>query len=111
MIILKEGKVEALCNLEEERKANLKFLELEVSNDNGFLESVRGLGCECASFGGGRLKIVLPDNIEMRQLYFLATEHSVQIRRMNYRRDSLEDIFLKAMANTLEYKGASNGRL
>ena len=111
VIILKEGKIAALCNLEEERRANLKFLELEVSNENGFLESVRGLGCECASFGSGRLKIILPDNIELRQLYVLATEHSVQIRRMNYRRDSLEDIFLNAMANTVEYKGASNGRL
>ncbi len=98
VIILKEGRIAALCNLEEERRANLKFLELEVNVENGFLDSIRGLGCECASFGGGRLKIVLPENIEVRQLYRLATEHSVQIRRMNYRRDSLEDIFLKAMS-------------
>lgn len=115
VIILKEGKIAALCNLEEERKANLKFLELEVSNENGFLESVRGLGCECASFGAGRLKIVLPDNIEVRQLYRLASEQSVQIRRMNYRRDSLEDIFLKAMMNgngaSAGAKVMSNGRL
>lgn len=116
VIILKDGKIAALSNLEEERKANLKFLELEVSQENGFLESVRGLGCECASFGGGRLKIVLPDQIELRQLYRLATEHSVQIRRMNYRRDSLEDIFLKAMAGNTEQaraqaNGAMNGRL
>jgi ABC-2 type transport system ATP-binding protein len=116
VIILKEGKIAALCNLEEERKANLKFLELEVTNENGFLESVRGLGCECASFGAGRLKIVLPDNIEVRQLYRLASEQSVQIRRMNYRRDSLEDIFLKAMMNgatsaSAEVKVMSNGRL
>src|SRR5262252_4134133 len=98
VIILKEGRIAAICNLEEERKANLKFLELEVSQENGFLESVKTLGCECASFGAGRLKVVLPDNIELRQLYRLAAEHSVQIRRMNYRRDSLEDIFLKAMS-------------
>lgn len=100
VIILKDGNIAAICNLEEERKANLKFLELEVSNENGFLESVKGLGCECASFGGGRLKIVLSDNIELRQLYKLASDHSVQIRRMNFRRDSLEDIFLKAMGST-----------
>ena len=43
VIILKEGRIAALCDLEEERKANLKFLELEVSSENGFLESVRGL--------------------------------------------------------------------
>lgn len=104
VLILKDGRIAALCNLEEERKANLKFLELEVSKENGFLEAIHGLGCECASFGGGRLKIVLPENIEVRELYRLASEQAVQIRRMNFRRDSLEDIFLKAMET-----GAGNG--
>src|SRR5262245_23844670 len=100
VLILKEGRIAAICDLEEERKANLKFLELEVTEEspNGFLESMKSLGCECATFGPGRLKVVLSNNIELRQLYQLAAEHSVQIRRMNYRRDSLEDIFLKAMA-------------
>ena len=111
VIILKEGRIAALCNLEEERKANLKFLEMEISpngdHSRGFVESVRQLGCECATFGSGRLKIVLPDNIELRQLYRLAGDHAIQIRRMNYRRDSLEDIFLKAMFN----REASTGTL
>ena len=98
VIILKEGRIAALCNLEEERKANLKFLEMEVTCENGFVDSIRNLGCECASFGQGRLKVVMPDHIEVRQLYRLAAEHSAQIRKMNYRRDSLEDIFLKAMS-------------
>ena len=40
---------------------------------------------------------MLPETIEMRELFRLAAEHDVQIRRMNYRRDSLEDIFLAAM--------------
>jgi ABC-2 type transport system ATP-binding protein len=111
VLILKDGHVAALCNLEEERKANLKFLELEVSHENGFLDAVRGIGCECASFGAGRLKIVLPDNIELGQIYRLASDHTVQIRRMNYRRDSLEDIFLKAMSGKTEMRGATNGRL
>jgi ABC-2 type transport system ATP-binding protein len=112
VIILKQGRIAALCNLEEERRANLKFLELEVSQEDGFLESVRRLGCECASFGHGRLKIVLPEGIEIRELYSLAAERSVQIRRLNYRRDSLEDIFLKAMeGKQLESKGVAHGRL
>jgi ABC-2 type transport system ATP-binding protein len=111
VIILKEGRIAALCNLEEERKANLKFLELEVNQENGFLESVRGLGCECASFGAGRLKVVLPESIDVKQLYKIALEHSVQIRRMNYRRDSLEDIFLRAMSGSRDSKVATNGRL
>jgi len=40
---------------------------------------------------------VIPDHIEARDLYVVAAEQGVQIRRMNQRRDSLEDIFLRAM--------------
>lgn len=112
VLILKEGKIAALCNLEEQRKANLKFLELEVNREDGFLQAVHGLGCECASFGGGRLKVVLPEHLDVRELYRLAAEHTVQIRRMNYRRDSLEDIFLKAMeGKPAAMKGSTNGSL
>ena len=110
VLILKDGQIAGICDLEEERKANLKFLELEVTQGNGFLESVRAMGCECATFGAGRVRIVLPDNIDLRQIYRTAAEHDVQIRRMNYRRDSLEDIFLKAMTGT-QSKGSANGSL
>jgi hypothetical protein len=58
---------------------------------------------------------VLPDNIDLRQIYRTAAEHEVQIRRMNYRRDTLEDIFLKAMAGTPQaapvQQGSANGSL
>ena len=40
-------------------------------------------------------------------LYRIAFESGVQIRRLNFKRDSLEDIFLKAMENG----GAGNGSL
>src|SRR5260221_7851955 len=111
VIILKDGRIAALSNLEEERKANLKFLELELSEENGFVEAVAGLGCECARFSGGRLKVVMPETIEVRELYRLASEHTVRIRRMNYRRDSLEDIFLRAMEGSPETRSAVNGGL
>src|SRR5215470_6264665 len=112
VLILKEGRIAALCNLQEERKANLKFLELEVNQENGFLDAITGLGCDCARSGGGRLKVVLPENIEVRELYRLAAKHTVQIRRMNYRRDSLEDIFLQAMEGKRAVtKGNASGSL
>src|SRR5215467_12350411 len=112
VLILKDGAIAALCNLQEERKANLKFLELEVNQEGGFLDAITGLGCDCARFGGGRLKVVLPENIEVRELYRLAAKHTVQIRRMNYRRDSLEDIFLQAMEEKRAVtKGNASGSL
>jgi hypothetical protein len=41
----------------------------------------------------------MQDAVEISDLYRLALEHGVQIRRLNFKRDSLEDIFLKAMEN------------
>jgi len=35
----------------------------------------------------------------VRDLYQLAAREQVQLRRLSYKRDSLEDIFLKAMEN------------
>jgi ABC-2 type transport system ATP-binding protein len=98
VLILKHGRIAELCNIEEERRSNRSFMELEtVGATERFSTSVRGLGCECASFPGGRIKVVMPDHIEARDLYVIAAEQGVQIRRMNQRRDSLEDIFLRAM--------------
>ena len=100
VLILKNGRIAALCNIEAERRSNRSFMELEtVGATEKFSVSIRGLGCECACFPGGRIKLVIPDNIEVRDLYVIASEQGVQIRRMNQRRDSLEDIFLRAMEN------------
>jgi ABC-2 type transport system ATP-binding protein len=101
-LILKNGRIAALCNIEEERRSNRSFMELEtVGATEKFSVSIRGLGCECACFPGGRIKLVIPDHIEARDLYVIASQQGVQIRRMNQRRDSLEDIFLRAMDNEL----------
>jgi ABC-2 type transport system ATP-binding protein len=98
VLILKNGRIAALCNIEAERRSNRSFMELEtVGATEKFSVSIRGLGCECACFPGGRIKLVIPDHIEVRDLYVIASEQGVQIRRMNQRRDSLEDIFLRAM--------------
>jgi len=100
VLILKEGRIVQYCNLEEERKSNRKFLELETDRDTGpFAQALQKLGCECALAGGRRIKMVLPDAVQVRDLYSVAAEHGASIRRLNYKRDSLEDIFLKAMEN------------
>lgn len=102
VLILKGGKIASICNLEEERRANRRFIELEtVAAQEAFGVAVREMGCECASFPGGRWKLVMPDSVEIRDLYKIAAQQGVQIRRMNYRRDSLEDIFLTAMDSKL----------
>ena len=100
ILILKDGCLAVYCDLEAERKANKKFLMLETRGDQkSFAEAVSSLGCEYAITGDHRLKIILQEGTEIRDLYRLAAERQVQIRRLTYKRDSLEDIFLKAMEN------------
>jgi ABC-2 type transport system ATP-binding protein len=100
ILILREGQIAVYCNLEEERKSNRKFLMMETRGEqSGFVEAIAGLGCEYALTGDHRLKVVLQEGVEVRDLYRLAADKQVQIRRLSYKRDSLEDIFLKAMEN------------
>src|SRR5262245_30790235 len=100
IVILKEGRLVVYCNIEEGRKANKKFLMLETRGElKQFVEGVAAMGCECATTSDHRLKIILQDGTEIRDLYRLAANSQLQIRRLTYKRDSLEDIFLKAMEN------------
>ena len=104
VLILKQGRIAHYSNLEEEHQANRRFLELETYGANGdFTEAVEKLGCECA-VTANRMKMILADGVEIRDIYRLAAEREVRIRRLNFRRDTLEDNFLKAMES-------SDGRL
>lgn len=99
VLILKHGRIVHYANLEEERRANKRFVELETLGDTGgFAEELVERGCECVALGQGRFKMVVPVEFEMREIYRLAAARDLQLRRLNYRRDTLEDIFLKAMA-------------
>ena len=101
VLILKDGHQVHHSNLEEERKANRRFVELEtLGDDDSFAEAVESLGCECAVTSARKMKMVVPESFAIRELYRLAEDRRVQIRRLNFRRDSLEEIFLKSMEST-----------
>ena len=98
VLILKQGRIVHSSNLEEERKTNKRFVELEaLGYHHGFADEMAALGCECTPLGLGRFKMVLPEGFEMRQIYQSAAARDLQLRRLNYRKDTLEEIFLKAM--------------
>lgn len=99
VLILKQGRIAHYSDLNVERQANKRFLELEIYGANGdFTAAIEKLGCECA-VTSNRMKMILADGVETRDIYRLAAERQVRIRRLNCRRDTLEDIFLKAMEN------------
>ncbi|WP_109486709.1 ABC transporter ATP-binding protein [Occallatibacter savannae] len=102
VLILKKGTIAAISNIEEERRSHRNFIEMEMTGDTeAFAQKMNALGCECARFAGGRVKVVMPDALSQRDLYITAAETGAEIRRIQTRRDSLEDIFLRAM----EYEG------
>ena len=105
VLILKKGEIAAYCNIEEERRSNKRFLELETKGERGaFTEALERRGCQYAQGRRRTLKVVIPEEMEFREIFHLASEGGVQIRRLTYRRDSLEDIFMRAMEG-------ENGRL
>jgi ABC-2 type transport system ATP-binding protein len=112
VLILKQGRIVHFSNLEEERRANKRFVELEAYGpQDGFAEALTAIGCECeligtsaagtsapsSAAGLNRIKMTLPAGLEVREIYRLAAQRDLQLRRLNYRRDTLEEIFLKAM--------------
>jgi ABC-2 type transport system ATP-binding protein len=98
VLILKNGEIADSCNLEAERRANRSFVEVELQAPQpGFAAALTALGCELATTGDAALKLVLPDNLSVRDLYAAADRLGVGIRRLDIKRDSLQDIFLRAM--------------
>jgi ABC-2 type transport system ATP-binding protein len=110
VLILKDGRIAQYCNLDEERKANRKFIEIETAGDNAVLaEEIGRLGCEVALLNNRRIKMVLPERVEIRQVYEIAAAREIQIRRLDYKRDSLQEIFLKAMESRLSAPPGGGG--
>lgn len=102
VLVLNRGRIATYCNLAEERRANRRFLELDLAADregagSSFRAAIEGLGCEVAVVNRRRIKAVLPPGVKVRHIYASAIEQDVTIRRLDHKRTSLEDIFLKAM--------------
>jgi len=120
VVILKEGVVVHHANLDEERRANRRFVELEVAGDDRMLAAtLHQSGAECSGEGGGRWRIVLPAGLGFDMIWHAVSIHNLEVCKLKYRQDTLEEIFLKAMGHIERTPGeaghsvevASNGRL
>jgi len=105
-VILKDGMIVHHCNLEEERRSNRSFVELEVTGDDRNLRMVLPeIGAEGVSEGGGRWRIVLPAGVEVEAIWRLTARQNLLVRKLTHRRDTLEEIFLKAMGHLAHTPG------
>jgi ABC-2 type transport system ATP-binding protein len=106
-VILKDGRIVSHCNLEEERRSNRSFVELEVTGDDGPLRAaLPAIGAEGVSDGFGRWRIVLPAGVEVDAIWRLVEGQDLLVRKLTHRRDTLEEIFLEAMGHLTRTPGA-----
>lgn len=111
VVIMKNGVVVHHADLEAERLANRRFVELEVAgDDSGFAAALRDRGAEGVTEGEGRWRIVLPANVELNLLWQVAAAQDLRIHKLTHRRDSLEEIFLKAVGHIQRTPGESEAQ-
>jgi len=109
-VILKEGQIVHHCNLEEDRRSNRRFVELEVTGDDRHLRAaLPEIGAEGVPEGAGRWRIVLPAGVELDAIWALTTRQNLLVRKLTHRRDTLEEIFLKAMGHLAQTPGEDAG--
>ncbi len=100
VVILKDGRLVHHANLEEERHTNRRFIELEVvGDDSGLAAALHEQGAEGVTEGAGRWRIVFPPGMELNVIWQLAALQNLSIQHLTHRRDSLEEIFLKAVGH------------
>ena len=100
VVILKEGRIVHHADLEEERRANRRFVELEVAgDDNGLAAALREQGAEGVTEGNGRWRIVLPPDVDLDVIWRVTAGESLDVHHLTHRRDTLEEIFLKAVGH------------
>jgi ABC-2 type transport system ATP-binding protein len=99
VLVLRAGRVATIADLAAEREAQRRFLELETRGGDaaGFAAALAGLGCEVAELAQRRLKVVLPEAVDPRELWSAAGSHGVVLRRLTSAKNSLEQLFLRAM--------------
>jgi ABC-2 type transport system ATP-binding protein len=107
-VIMKDGNIVHHCDLEEERRSNRSFVELEVTGDDRQLRAaLPKLGADGVSEGLGRWRIVLPPGVEVDAIWALVNQQKLLVRKLTHRRDTLEEIFLKAMGHLAQTPGES----
>ena len=106
VVIMNEGKIVHMCDLAAERRSNKCFVELEVTgNDTGLRAALGGIGAEGITEGDGRWRIVLEPGSELDVLWGLLAQQNLLVRKLTHRRDTLEEIFLKAVGHIAHTPG------
>lgn len=116
VVILKQGRIVHHADLAGERRSleqeGTRWLDLETGHSPAeFIAALAALGCEITPIASGRLRLTLSAGTDsgalIQSIYKLAAARALPIRRLSFRRDTLEDIFLRAMQSEPAAQAAS----
>ena len=107
-VIMKDGAIVHHCNLEEERRSNRLFVELEVTGDDATCarRCRRSAPKACPKATGAGASSCRPGS-RWKRSGDSSARQNLLVRKLTHRRDSLEEIFLKAMGHLAQTPGES----
>lgn len=98
VLILKAGRLVGRCDLASEHQAPRTFVDLETLPPTPQFGAVlERLGCSVEGRGDGRFRVELPAHLDVRSIFAAAADEGLALRRFERTRDSLQDVFLRAM--------------
>jgi len=98
VMVLKKGQVVASGNIEQMKHTDKNVFELRLKgNVDRFMAELVQIGCQMALGEQDNIQITTPDGVSPRVFFETAHRLRVQIRHFYARRDTLEDLFLKAL--------------
>ena len=98
VIVLNKGEIVLSGNINELRNEKQKAYNLRIKGDvDHFISELSERGCKCTLDERNTIELVLPDDESTDLLFSIARKNNVQLRHFYFKKDSLEDVFIKAI--------------
>ena len=98
VVILNKGRLAAQGKLSELRELQYRLYEIRIKGEGeGFAAKIRALGCRVEETEDKLLKVYVPAEMDIREIFRAAEEEKSQIRHFVRSRTSLEDLFARAV--------------
>jgi ABC-2 type transport system ATP-binding protein len=103
VIMIKKGRMVVSGKIEELKKIDRSVFEVRLKGDpDRYLELLVQRGCRCERGRRNMVRIILPPESDARLIFDAAQETGVQVRHLMHKRDTLEDVFIGAIAETAQ---------
>jgi ABC-2 type transport system ATP-binding protein len=98
VVILNKGRLAAQGKLSELRQLHYRLYEIRIKGEGeGFASRTRALGCRVEETEDKLLRVHVPAEMDIREIFRAAEEEKVQVRHFVHSRTSLEDLFARAV--------------